>query len=368
MGLEAALATSARGLDVTVLEADEIGASLRRWGPTRCFSPFAMNASARARALLGAAAPAGDALLTGPEVVERVLVPLTRSPPLDGRVRTRHRVVAVGRARMRRDELTGHPLRNERSFQLLVATPDGERTFTADAVLDASGVYGQPLPFGAGGVPAPGERALGDRVIRHLGTLHARRAEWTGARVLLVGSGHSAAHAVALLVDGAGEITWAVRAANARPVADVAADPLPERAAVVRRANDLAANPPPSLKVERRAHVESVAAEGAALAVALSGGRRVVADVIVALTGYRPDHALSAELAVELAPSSEGAARLARAIANVTDCLSVPAVGAADLASGEPGFALVGHKSYGRSRAFLLQTGLAQLETIVSGL
>jgi thioredoxin reductase len=367
-GLEAALAAAARGFDVSVLEqADEVGASLRRWGPTRCFSPFGMNASARARALL-AEPPADDALLTGPEVAERVLVPLSRAAPLAGRVLTRHRVVSVGRARMRRDELAGHPLRSERSFRLLVDTPAGERIFEADAVLDASGVYGQPLPLGAGGVPAVGERALGDRVVRHLGELHARVSGWSDKRVLLVGHGHSAAHAVALLAERVPSLTWALRAANARPVADVAGDPLPERAAIVARANALAAAPPQHVRVERRAHVEAIVEEGGALAVTLSGGRRVVVDEIVALTGYRPDSSLAAELAVELSPATEGAGRLARAIANVTDCLTVPSVSAEDLASGEPGFALVGHKSYGRSRAFLLQTGLAQLETIVAGL
>ena len=102
--------------------------------------------------------------------------------------------------------------------------------------------------------------------------------------------------------------------------------------------------------------------------MSLSGGRRVVVDEIVALVGYRPDASLLGELAVELSPASEGAARLTRALCNVTDCLAVPAVAARDLESGEPGFALVGHKSYGRSRAFLLQTGLAQLETIVAGI
>jgi len=367
MGLEAALLAATRGHDVTVLEQGEVGDAIRRWGPTRCFSPFAMNVSARARALLSEL-PADDALLTGPEVAERVLVPLAQAAPLAGRVHTRHRVVSVGRARMRRDELPGHPLRSERSFRVLCDTPAGERVFEADAVLDASGVYGQPLPLGAGGVPAVGERGLGDRVVRHLGELHARAPGWSGKRVLLAGHGHSAAHAAALLVERAASLTWAVRAPNARPVADVAGDPLPERAAVVARANAIAAAPPAHVRIERRAHVEAIAEEGGALAVTLSGGRRVVVDEIVALTGYRPDASLASELAVELSPATEGAGRLARAIANVTDCLTVPSVSAADLASGEPGFALIGHKSYGRSRAFLLQTGLAQLETIVSAL
>jgi hypothetical protein len=217
-------------------------------------------------------------------------------------------------------------------------------------------------------VPAVGERALGGRVVRRLGELHARLDGLAGRRVLLVGHGHSAAHAVALLAERAALLVWATRAPNARPVADVAADPLPERAAIVARANALAAAPPANVRIERRAHVEAIATDGDALSVTLSGGRHAVVDEIVALTGYRPDPTIAAELAVELAPSTEGAARLGRAIADVTDCLSVPAVSATDLASGEPGFALVGHKSYGRSRAFLLQTGLAQLETIVASL
>jgi thioredoxin reductase len=368
MGLEAALLAAARGFDVTVLEAGEVGAAVRRWGATRAYSPLSMNLSARARALVGDGAPPPEALLTGPELAERVLVPLARSAPLAGRVRTGHRVVSVGRARMRRDELAGHPLRGERAFRLLVETPEGERIFEAEALLDASGVYGQPLPLGAGGVLAPGERALGDRVVRQLGVLQARVEAWGKRRVLLVGHGHSAAHAVALLAGRAAALTWAVRAANARPVADVAVDPLPERAAVVARANAIATAPPAGVTVERRAHVEAIATAGDELVVTLSGQRRVVVDEIVALTGYRPDLAIVSELAVELAPSSEGAGRLRRAIADITDCLSVPVVSARDLESGEPGFALVGHKSYGRSRAFLLQTGLAQLETIVAAL
>ena len=46
----------------------------------------------------------------------------------------------------------------------------------------------------------------------------------------------------------------------------------------------------------------------------------------------------------------------------------MPALAPADLASGEPGFHLAGAKSYGRARTFLLQTGYAQVETMLDGL
>ena len=370
IGLEAALGGADRGFEVTVFERDGVGASLRRWGRTRLFSPFAMNVSARAQAALGAACQPHDALLTGPEMVERVLEPLARTPALQGRVRCGHRVIAVGRARTIRRDLPGHPLRAERPFRLLVEDAEGEQVFEADAVLDASGVYGQPAAIGAGGIPAPGERALNGQAIRQLGALEEALPRLVGRDVLLVGHGHSAAHAVTLLASMAPRprITWAVRTANRRPCVEVADDPLPERQRVTAAANDLAASPPHFLKVERRAAVESVVSKCGRVGVSLGAGRSGWFDAVVGLTGYRPDVSLLSELAVEVSPATEGAARLSRALASVTDCLSVPAVAPSDLESGEPRFHLVGAKSYGRLPTFLLRTGLQQLETVLDGL
>jgi 2-polyprenyl-6-methoxyphenol hydroxylase-like FAD-dependent oxidoreductase len=370
IGLEAALGAAERGFDVTVLERDEVGASLRRWGTTRLFSPFAMNVSERTRALLGAARPPDDALLTGPEMVARVLEPLARTPPLRGRVRAGHRVVAVGRARTIRRDLPGHPMRAERPFRLLVETAEGERVLEADAVLDASGVYGQPAALGADGIPAPGERALDGELIRHLGALESALPRLAGRDVLLVGHGHSAANALALMaaLEPRPRVTWAVRSASRRPCVEIADDPLAERQRTTAAANDLAAEPPPFLKVERRASVESLTRRDGRLHVALGGGRGGGFDTVVGLTGYRPDLSFLGELALEVSSASEGAARLFRALAHVTDCLSVPAVGAADLASGEPGFHLLGAKSYGRLPTFLLRSGLRQMETVLDSL
>jgi hypothetical protein len=371
VGLVAAHGAAARGFDVTLLEQGEIGDALRRWGAARLFTPLRMNLPAPLVPLLGARAPSLDALLTGPEFAERVLEPLGRA--LGDRVRLGRRVRAIGRARMTRGELAGHPLRAERPFRVLVDGPGGEELYEAERVLDASGVYGQPCALGSGGLPARGERALDGRVMRDLGALARRSVQLVGRRTLVVGHGHSAANALGGLAELASaypdtRIIWAVRAANARPIVEVADDPLPERRRVAARANDLAERPPPWLTVERRASVEALAPDGDALRVTLSSGRELVVDELLALTGYRPDHALTSELAIELAPATEGAGRLARAIGQVSDCLSVPRVAPEDLASGEPGFHLVGQKSYGRARTFLLSTGYAQLEAILERL
>lgn len=374
MGIAAAIGAADRGCEITVLERDAVGASLRTWGRTRFFSPLHMNVSAQMRDLLGDAMPDADALLTGDEYVDSVLLPLVEREPLRGRVRTGRAVVAIGRRGLTRSDYAGHPLRAERPFR--VVTQDDE-VFEADVVLDASGGLRVPRAFGVGGLPARGEATLARAPIRTLGELAASRDSLRGRRVLVVGDGHSAANAMVMLADLAAEepstrVVWAVRGANRRPCEEVMNDPLPERRDVVARANALADAPPAFLTMERKAMIESVAQNNGHVVVALTGGRpgeRIVeADAIAAFTGYRPDGAFLTELTVETSPVTEGGARLYRAISTITDCLAVPQVTPADLESGEPGFYFIGSRGYGRSNGFLLKTGLAQLETILATL
>lgn len=400
MGIAAAIGAADRGFEVTVLERGEVGASLRTWGATRFFSPLHMNVSPRMRELLGRDMPDPDALLTGAEYAERVLVPLTERAPLAGRVKLGHTVVAIGRRGLTRNDYAGHPLRAEKPFRVLC---ENDETFEAEVVLDASGGLTVPRPIGAGGLPARGESRLARRPIRTLGDLAAQREGIKGKRILVVGDGHSAANAIGLLDDLAREdastrVIWAVRTANRRPCEEVPNDPLPERRNVVERANRLAETPPPWLTMERRAMIDSVAqtnghrvipsaardlAGGSSAAppprsladarddtvrISLTGNRTVDAEFIAAFTGYRPSGDHLSELAVEISPVTEGGARLYRAISSITDCLSVPQVMPDDLASGEPGFWFVGSRGYGRSRTFLLQNGFAQLEVVLASL
>ncbi len=365
-GLAAALAAVQRGHDVTVLERSDIGSSLRTWGTTKFFSPLGMNIPASIRELIPLPPP--DALLTGNEFVDQVLLPLAASPLLAGRILTRHTVVSIGRARMSRGEFADHPVRAERAFRLLVDTPAGERDLEADAVLDASGVT-VPTYIGAGGTPARGERTMQRRALRTLHDLEHALPELAGRRILLLGHGHSAANALSRLAslastDPRTRVVWAVRTLSARPCVEVASDPLPERQRIVASANELAAHPPAWLQVERRAHVIAFDDER----VTLTGDRTLEVDQVVALTGYRPDPAPTSELALDISPATEGTGGIARRMASVTDCLAAPKLSARDLASGEPRFWFVGARSYGRARTFLLQSGYEQIETIVERL
>ncbi len=369
IGIAAALEGIDRGFDVTVLEKGQPGDSLRSWGNTRFFSPLGMNISALMREHLGGAL-ADDALLSGREMIDEVLRPLAERDPLRDRIRTNTRVSAIGRRGLTRGDFAGHPLRSERPFRLMTergADAPASEVIEADVVFDATGGYATPNPIGAGGLPAPGESDI--QAIRTLGALDASLDALRGKRILLVGDGHSAANAIVMLAGVEGvRVTWAVRKPNRRPCEETIGDPLPERAAVVGAANRLAEEPPDFLSVERRAMVESFSARDDGIEVTLSGGRRVTVDGVAAFTGFRPNGGIHSELNVESSPVTAGSARLYRAISNVTDCLTVPHVSAADLGSGEPDFFFIGSRSYGSAPSFLLRTGLVHLETIFASL
>lgn len=404
MGLYAAYAAARRGLDVTVLERDRVGSSLATWGSARFFSPLSMNAPAEVLRALSRAddgattadtgAPAGDALLTGQEMIDRVLVPLARLPLLYDRIRLRHQVIAIGRAGLSRPDFAGHPIRHEKPFRLLVHGPEGEYAMEADLVFDAAGAYARCNAIGAGGLPAPGERAMEDRLLRRLGGFEAFLSGFVSGHVLLLGHGHSAAHALLALRDAASRnpgvtATWCFRSRNLRPFRETPDDPLPGRAAIVSAANALAAAPPAFLKVRRAGAIAALeplpgaagsriraifaAAPGAAAGsqgaspagTSASRPDSVDCDAVAAFTGHRPDLSFLSELALDLSPATEGTRRLHAALRGATDCLSVPAPRPEDLESGEPGFFLLGAKSYGRANAFLLRDGIAHLEMIL---
>ena len=172
---------------------------------------------------------------TGAQYAARYLVPLSQDPLLAGRIRQHTRVVAVGKRGLRKGELIGKAARGDHQFRLLVEDATGEHLEYADVVLDCTGTYGTPSAIGAGGIPAPGERWLGDRLIRHVpDVLGKDRARFARRRVLLVGAGLSAATAAVALAElgaaqPATQVVWAVRRRLPLPYQPITDDPLPVR-------------------------------------------------------------------------------------------------------------------------------------------
>ncbi len=378
IGLEAALAAHERGLDFTVYEAAPVpGGYVRAWSHVRTFTPWDMNVSPRARASLGDSAPDGPELPTGAELADRLIEPLAATPALAGRIRLGTGVRAIGREGLLKHEAIGSADRAARPFRLLLADSSGAETIEhADAVIDCSGTYGNPNRLGDGGIDAPGERRFEDRIERFLPVLETDYGEWAGQTILLTGSGHSAQTAArslaGLAADAPGtRVIWAVRRAGPDWGA-VDCDPLPERAALNGAAEELARGESPHVEVRPGRVTEALEASGERISVSLrnGGGEQVEVDRILALNGGVGDHSLYRQLQVHECYATCGPMNLAAALLGDGggDCLAQASHGPETLLTPEPGFFILGAKSYGRNSQFLMSIGWRQVDDVFASL
>lgn len=373
VGLDAALAFADAGWRVTVSEAGSaVAAHVRQWGHVRLFTPWALNVSARMRAHLtnaGLSVPGGEDCPTGAELVDRVLDPVAALPVLADRIRLGRRVAAVARSGLLKHEHIGSAARAAAPFRLLIDTPDGEQVQYADLVLDCTGTYGTPNSLGDGGIPAPGERALGGRITRTLPSFDDPD-RWAGT-VLLVGAGKSAQTAARALAGMLGVRTeWIVR----DPSPDWGAvpdDSLPARQQLVETSQALALDANDHVTVWAGTGVQALRPVGDRIGVTLAapqGVREITADHVLALTGYVGDASMYRQLQVHECYATGAPMNLSAALLGSAggDCLAQPAVGIDVLRNPEPQFFIIGAKSYGRMNTFLLRTGYGQVDQIAA--
>ena len=373
-GLAAAAHLLERGLEPLVLESGSGPASaVAEWGHVRLFSPWPELTDPAARRLLeptGWSAPE-KGYPTGAQWVEGYLAPLAEA--LGGRVRYGSRVVGVGR---KGRDLSVDAGRAEQPFVVHVRRAHGrEERVEARAVIDASGTWRAPSPAGADGLPALGELvAVEAGLLGHRTPSRDEAASLTGKHVVVVGSGHSAATAIGDLAtvvrrEPGTRVTWALRrGAVGNAFGGGAADELPERGALGRRAQKAVEDGLVELVTGFRTE-EVLIEDGRAVLVAEDGRRLEPADRVVVATGFRPDLSFLSEVRLDLDVRLQAPAKLAAEVdPNIHSCGSVRATGAADLAHPEPGFFIVGAKSYGRAPTFLAMTGYEQVRSVVAEL
>jgi hypothetical protein len=375
VGLAAAAHLKARGLPVLVLEAgDAVGAAMSEWGHIRTFTPWKYVVDPTAADLLAASGwshPDGEVPPTGAEIVADYLRPLADAlgPEV---VRTGARVTAVSRQGLDKTRSVG---REDRPFVVRV---EGAEDLPARAVVDASGTWGLSNPLGGSGLPARGEDEAAGFLVGPLPDVLGRdRARFAGRRTLVVGLGHSAANTLLNLAELARrepgtEVVWAIRAASPdRLFGGGDADQLAARGKLGTDLRSLVASG--RIELVRDFTIEALAVEGETVAVTgtTAAGRRTLDGfhAVAAATGFRPDLSILSELRLDLDPGLEAPSKLAPLIdPQFHSCGTVPPHGHLDLEQPEPGFYIVGMKSYGRAPTFLITTGNEQVRSIAAAI
>ena len=264
------------------------------------------------------------------------------------------RVVGVGR---RGRDLLVDAGRAEQPFLVHVRDSTGAETrIEAWAIIDASGTWATPSPAGADGLPALGEQAAAAAgLLSYRIPASEDAAAFAGRHVVVVGNGHSAATAIIELGRIAREhpdtrITWVLRrGTEGNTFGGGDADELPARGALGQRSKATVTDGLVDLVTGFR--TERIDLHGSQAVLAAEDGRTLdPADRLVVLTGFRPDLSFLSEVRLDLDYRLQAPVRIAADVdPNLHSCGTVRATGASDLAHPEPGFYIVGAKSYGRA-------------------
>ena len=379
-GLAAAARLLEKDLRVVVLEAGErVGANLLQYGHVRLFSPWRYNvdhAVARMLSANGWAPPVDHELPLAREVVERVLEPFATLPVVAPMVQLNTRVLSVSREGLDKVKSEGR----EKAAFIVHATKGGQPLILrARAVIDATGTWNTPNPVGASGLPAEGEPELRDAI--HYGIpdiLGTDRTRYAGKRTLVVGAGHSAANALLALADLASDaagtqIAWTVRSpVLARVFGGGAADALPARGRLGTSLKAL--RDEGKLQFFAGLRIAALHRDGDTITMTGTDASGRTTSLpgfhqIICATGQRPNLGITSELRLKLDPWLESAEALGPLIdPNVHSCGTVRPHGHRELAHPEPGFYILGVKSYGRAPTFLMATGFEQARSVVAAI
>ena len=357
VGLEAAAQAAHAGYPIAVYDRGDVGEALGQWGHVRLFTPFGMNSTPLGLDLIRKEhpqhqLPGPNDLLTGLEYRDAYLVPLALTSKLGDAVKSRTFVVTVGRSGVLKADSPTDPRRVAAPFRLLLRDDKGaERFDEADIVLDCTGTYGRHAWLGDGGIPAAGEIAAEKQVSYGVDdVLGRRKAQYASKSVIVVGGGFSAATTVCALAQLAEEnaatwVFWLTRGPRSTPLQRNPNDPLRERDRLAAKANNLATRGDGNVEHHSQVLLDEVTCHGPDKGFRVAGrcnGKPVVWEVdrVIGNVGYLADGNLTRELHV--AEFAGGAVR-----------------------QPEPGYFVIGMKSFGRDSTFLLKRGFEQVKEVM---
>lgn len=368
VGLEAALIASKLKLDYMWFERGKVGDHIARWGHLETHAPMKtlvseigleeISKNGMDEFLVNLEEPA-----QGKTWRDGYLSLLLETPLLSGKLETGVEAVAAGRdQRLREDPRT--PRDPVGPFRIYTRGPENrENHVLADAVIDCTGVLGTPRPFGKSGLPAPGEATCRDRISYQVDDILGNdKKKYADKTVMVVGAGISAATAITQLVEMAKDheatwIVWLARRPSTLPVRRIPQDPLKGRDAIAAAANHIACRAEGHVEFHSGAWIDRLENQGNDKPVKVTatvGGREMTWEVdrIISLCGYQPSRLLNRELRMPWETT-----------------LDLPPTGIEsreqELNPGptteEPGWYVLGSKSYGRASGFEVRTGFRQV-------
>lgn len=153
VGLAAAAHLISYGQPFVLFEAGEaVGANIKTWEHIRLFSPWRYNMDKKSVELLkrqGWQEPDLEALPTGRELVDDYLIPLSETVGIKPYLELNAKVLSISKKDRDKMKTAG---RDEVPFVLYVERDGEVSKVEAQAVIDATGTWGNPNPANSDGV------------------------------------------------------------------------------------------------------------------------------------------------------------------------------------------------------------------------
>jgi hypothetical protein len=356
IGLESALYAKLNGFSVAIYDRGGIAEHIRRWGHTRLFTPFGLNVTSLGLKTIlhekpSRTLPAESDIVTGREFRDAYLVPLGESEQLLESLHLEQTVLQIGRTSSTKKS---EPDDSRRPFRLLIRdVKSQERIDIADIILDCSGTYGSPNWLGDGNMPAVGEIAARPHIAGGLeDVLGERKGHYAGRSVALIGDGYSAASTMCALAELAEEhpsawVFWLSRGPRGQPLPRFPNDPFRERDRLAAKANSLATRCDGNLEFHPQTVLDEVICHGTDKGFRIAGrsnGKPVSWEVerLIANVGYHPSRSFCAGLRVDDTSGS--------------------------IETREPGYYVLGSKSWGHDSGFLIRDGFDQIKKLFAAI
>ncbi|EKX39015.1 hypothetical protein GUITHDRAFT_114893 [Guillardia theta CCMP2712] len=327
--------------------------------------------------------PQMDLFPTGSQYISSYLEHLERYLQDSGKcqIHLNCEVLSIGRSSFLKREHINSSKRKGATFRALIYnSAENKERFIEDVqfLVDCSGTWNQPNHAGIGGIPALGEtRMISSGLIRqHIPNKERDAKLFLGKTVALIGSGASAITSLNALSSMANqgedvEVVWIVRRGG-EPYSRVADDPLPQRDLLYSKGNEISRGNHQVLGGRVKVSYLQCANVLEFQEKELGAGKKVSISLSIQISncGFRPNTSIWDELQVHQCYASSGPMKLAAALLSAGggggDCLSQSSHGPETLCSPEPGFFVLGMKSYGRSSAFLLKIGHEQVRDVMT--
>jgi PAS domain S-box-containing protein len=361
-GIEAATLAKISGYDVLVIEKEATyGSSLKSYKDITMFTPWSYSYS-----------PFGINLLkknnlfkrpsieyqTIKEYLDDYLLPLQKCASFSTLFNTK--VQSIGKETIEKRDLIDHR-RSKYNFKLLCQQDCSKSYIYTKNIIDASGVFSNPLALGEGRIEAIGESEYKNEIFyRALDKIALDTLK--GKKVLISGSGFSLLKSLVGLQEH-GIDTIYIHESKQKPyVSNLIDDIFSKRVYMVKKANDFLNSD--CVKVYEDSAIELIQKENDAFLVSAKNVKDAIkVDAIVSNHGFYSDSSIYEQLQIHLCYGSSAPMNYAASMLENTleHRYTKKALDVAALENPEPNFYILGAKTYGQNEGYSIHIGIGQI-------